>query len=382
MTYIDDLSTIGGYGGGYESYVGETSAPAPAPELTPDFVGPQQMGDAYEAYVAPEQTSYEVLPYEAPAMMEAAPTPSSDVTSNAQTVLDGINSNASLVGDETAQQAAGALQQLLDARTEENAEQIDPAIEYWTNVGRTAIDDFGDAPDFQETITDETLAAWETVFDNAAANYEAMLNGYDDVSPEMVIEMQQALADNAYALAFGAMFEGNVPAAQQAAELALSYVASLEMAGVDTSQFDMLKADLNGLIELGVMDLTYMMDGNHAVVEQGHVTAIGQDNQAIVFDGADIAIMAGEPIPPEFGLQNPDPSMDPGFDGTGLDLSPGPTDSPSADGSMDYGQGDVGYDAGNDYGGFDAGGYDYGGDFGDTGGGGGSGNPIYDTYES
>lgn len=349
----EDISPIGGTDAVYEP------APPPAPEASAPV--PSAPSDAYEAAPAyADDTTQVVLPYDA---APAAPPPA-----------------APEYTPEQIQQANDALATLYAQQTPENAEALAPAIAYYESIAFDPNADFHEGP-----MDDATIDAWATVIDTAMQNFDNMVNGMDDVSADDVIQMQEVMADAAYASAFGAKFEGNDVAAEQAAQLALSYLDSLDASGVDTSAFDAMRADLTALLETGEMDVTYMFEGVHGNVQEGSVTLIGKDDQGVTLDGNDIARLSGGEIPDEFKTVDPDPSTQPGYEGTFPDepvsaapLETPPESAPETGGGYDYGDsgagdyGDYG-DGGGDYG---DGGGDYGdggGDYGDAGGGGGGG---------
>ena len=367
------MTAINGPSGNLQAYDVLLVDELPASDVA--TLQPQLAGDSYDhAFVAsPDAITHEVLPYEGPAAGDQPDV--TQGTADAEHVLAQLTSpDAVFVDPVQADQAAGALTQLLAASDASNAGDLAPAIAFWTEVGQaslasTASQDAGPNQVFNEnaTFTDgmspEVQAAWEQVFTTVEQNLDAMINGPYDMDASDVAAMQGALADANYALAMGAQFEGNTGAAMDAAALALSYVQSLEASGADVSQYANLVSDMQVLVDTGVLNLSYLE--MNAIVDTGQIVAVGADGQPVSFDIRDLAMMTDTELPDGVAppLVNPDPSTDVGYDGAGLVLN-------DAAGGSSFDTGGDTFDTGGDS-------FDLGGGFG-----GGSSNLLFDVEES
>lgn len=339
MTSID-RAAYGAYDN-FGSYQSEAIAPPPdvasadaTQSTTFDACQSPATGGADEGYV--------VLPTNDDGGSTAAPESSAaSAIAAAETTL--VQLQAQGAASETGTQAAAALEQLLAATTPETADQLAPALAYWAEVGAGEV--FNTTANVQPT---EAPGAYDQMISNAAAALDEMANGPSGIDAADVGAMQGALAEAYYAQAADAMFAGDTAAAQAAAEMAMSYIDSMNAAGIDTSEYTALMNDMSVLAELGVMNLSYV-DGD-AIIQNGQIVINGP-NGAIVLDAWEVAMLLDLPRPP---VENTDPTTEVGYDGTGLDLS---DESGGYDGSFG--------DTGSLEPAVESGGYD--GSFGDTG---------------
>lgn len=142
---------------------------------------------------------------------------------------------------------------------------------------------------YTENLSDEVLLAWEGVSRTARERFTDLMNGTAEYDWQDVAMMQEAFAEMYYAGAIDAMLAGDTASAQMAAELAQSYINSLDAEGFDTTRFDSMERDIYVLEELGVMNLEYL-DFN-ATIEDGTLHAVSVSGQVVDFDAFDVGVI-------------------------------------------------------------------------------------------